>query len=78
MRPSEVDPRVYLPLVDSARFRLTILPWDEVEPGLAMTWAALSEPELPPWQDVSGLIRRWAEDEMVNTRSAEGTGHEGR
>lgn len=61
--PSAPDPAAFIqPFVEQARHQLALLEWDEIEPSLAVSWAELREPGLPPWESVVDLVRRRAQD----------------
>lgn len=63
MNPTSApDPAFIQPFVEQARHQLALLDWDEIEPSLAVSWAELREPGLPPWESVADLVRRRAQD----------------
>ena len=64
--PSVPDPAFIQPFIEQARHQLELLEWDEIEPSLAVSWAELREPGLPPWESVADLVRRKAQDGAVH------------
>ena len=63
MNPPDASEPVFIQtFVDVARHQLALLNWDEIEPSLAVSWAELKEPGLPPWESVAELVRRQAQD----------------
>lgn len=59
--PGAPDPVVIQSFVDVARHQLAMLKWDEIEPSLAVSWAELREPGLPPWESVVDQVRQQAD-----------------
>lgn len=59
---ASLDPRIVLPFVDTARHRLAMYSWEEIEPELEVGWRALDE--VPPWREVADMVRESAMDEI--------------